>query len=70
MCIRDRLRTVSPEKFREYMKFRQDNPDAPNFAALDHIGEAPYATTTQPFNSKRDTADGDNVVDANVRANS
>lgn len=64
------LRTVSPEKFREYMKFRQDNPDAPNSAALDHIGEAPYATTTQPFNSKRDTADGDNVVDANVRANS
>ena len=62
------LRAVSPEKFEEYMQYRIDNPDAPNSEALAHIGEAPYATSTQPFNSQRDTQDGDNYVDANDKA--
>ncbi len=56
------LRVVSPEKFTEYMKFRIANPDAPNSEALAKIGEDPYAVTTQPFNSLRDTRDGENFV--------
>lgn len=47
------LRVVSPEKFEQYMKFRQDNPEAPNSEALKSIGEQPYATSTHPFNSDR-----------------
>ncbi|MBC6794252.1 cytochrome c oxidase subunit II [Corynebacterium sp. LK28] len=47
------LRVVSPEKFEQYMKFRQDNPDAPNSEALKSIGEEPYATSTHPFESNR-----------------
>lgn len=59
------LRVVSPEAFTDYLDFRQNNPDAPNSAALESIGEAPYAVTTHPFNSERSTADGDNVFDPN-----
>ena len=60
------LRVVTPEKFADYMKFRNDNPDAPNSEALASIGEDPYAVTTQPFNSVRDTQTGDNFVDENA----
>lgn len=56
------LRVVSPEAFTQYMEFRTANPDAPNSEALEAIGEEPYATTTQPFNSDRQTRDGDNAV--------
>lgn len=62
------LRTVTPEKFQEYIKFRQENPDAPNSEALAAIGEDPYATSTQPFNSSRTTRDGDNFVAPNEKA--
>ena len=62
------VRTISPERFSEYLQFRLDNPEAPNSAALEAIGEAPFATSTQPFNSNRDTRDGVNTVDANERA--
>lgn len=56
------IRVVSPEAFTEYMQFRTANPEAPNSEALAAIGEAPFATTTQPFNSNRETRDGDNAV--------
>lgn len=60
------LRAVSPEAFTEYLQFRTDNPDAPNSEALASIGEAPYSTSTHPFNSNRQTWDGDNAVDPNA----
>jgi cytochrome c oxidase subunit II len=60
------LRAVSPEAFQDYLQFRIDNPDAPNSEALASIGEAPYATSTHPFNSSRQTWDGDNFVDPNA----
>lgn len=56
------IRAVSPEAFSDYMEFRTANPDAPNSAALEAIGEDPYAITTQPFNSNRQTRDGDNTL--------
>lgn len=60
------VRAVSPEKFADYMQFRTENPDAPNSAALESIGEAPYATSTKPFVSSRTgTRDGVNTVDPN-----
>lgn len=62
------LRSVSPEKFTQYMQYRLDHPDAPNSEALASIGEEPFAVSTQPFNSTRGTADGANDVDANGRA--
>lgn len=54
------LRVVSPEQFTDYMAFRLDNPEAPNSEALASIGEEPYAVTTRPFNSSRQTNDGEN----------
>lgn len=57
------LRVVSPENFGKYIEFRSKNPQATNAQALEHIGEAGYATSTAPFNSNRDTRDGDNAVD-------
>lgn len=48
------IRVVSPEKFTQYIEYRQKNPEAPNSAALESIGEAPYATTTSPFVSDRE----------------
>lgn len=58
------IRAVSPEKFRDYMRFREQNPDAANSEALESIGEEPYATSTRPFNSDRTgTRDGDNAVE-------
>lgn len=63
------LRAVSPEDFTEYMKFRTENPEAPNSEALKHIGQEPYATSTHPFNSDRTgTREGDNAVDHNQNA--
>ena len=62
------LRTVSPEKFADYMAFRQANPEAPNAEALAAIGEEPYAVSTQPFSSARDTRDGQNFVDEDAAA--
>lgn len=57
------IRVVSPEKFAQYLKFRNDNPQATNSDALKSIGEAPYATSTHPFNSERATRDGVNFDD-------
>lgn len=60
------IRVVSREKFTDYLEFRQNNPDAPNSQALESIGEAPYATSTQPFVSSRTgTRDEVNSVDHN-----
>lgn len=61
------VRAVTPDQFRDYMKFRTENPDAPNSEALKAIGEEPYATTTHPFVSDRTgTRDGENVNDPNA----
>lgn len=59
------LRVVPPEDFTAYLEFREANPDAPNSEALASIGEEPYAVTTQPFNSSRQTGDGDNFENPN-----
>lgn len=47
------VRAVSKEQFKEYIKFREANPEAPNSAALEAIGEPGYAITTNPFHSDR-----------------
>ncbi|MCQ9352278.1 cytochrome c oxidase subunit II [Corynebacterium sp. 153RC1] len=61
------IRAVSPERFADYIQFRYDNPEASNADALASIGEAPYATSTQPFVSNRTaTRDGENFVDNNA----
>ena len=61
------VRAVSPEKFKQYMDFRIENPQAPNSDALKAIGEEPYATSTHPFVTDRaGTRDGNN---ANVPTN-
>ncbi|OFK66134.1 MULTISPECIES: aa3-type cytochrome oxidase subunit II [Corynebacterium] len=57
------IRVVDRADFNEYLKFREENPQATNAEALEHIGEEPYAVTTAPFNSLRDTRDADNFVD-------
>lgn len=63
------IRVVSPEKFKQYMEIRNANPELPNSDALKQIGEAPYATSTSPFNSDRtNTRDGANSVDNNGAA--
>ena len=62
------LRAVSPEAFSEYMRYRMENPDAPNSEALQAIGEEPYSVTTAPFNSSRKTRDGDNAVETPGKA--
>lgn len=66
------IRVVSPEKFKEYVKFRADNPTAPNSEALKSIGEEPYATSTQPFvtgrTATRGVEPGTNAVDLNAEA--
>mgnify|MGYP001758713471 FL=1 len=57
------IRAVTPDQFREYMRFRNENPGASNADALEAIGEAPFATSTRPFNSDRTgTRDGNNAV--------
>lgn len=62
------IRVVSPEEFNQYMDFREQNPEASNAEALEQIGQEPYAVSTAPFSSQRDTADADNFVDANNAA--
>ena len=57
------LRVVSPEKFTQYLEYRKQNPNASNVDALESIGEPGYATSTEPFNSNRDTRNGDNFVE-------
>ena len=64
------LRAVSPADFAEYITFREDNPRATNAEALEHIGQAPYATSTEPFRTGRaDTREQANSVDNNAAAN-
>lgn len=46
------VRAVSPENFQKYLDARRAGKT--NAAALADIGEAPVATTTKPFNTKRD----------------
>ena len=61
------IRAVSPEDFRDYMRFRDANPGATNAEALQSIGQEPYATSTRPFNSDRTgTRDGGNYTDPNA----
>lgn len=61
------VRAVTPDKFKQYMDFRIENPQAPNSAALQAIGEDPYATSTKPFVTDRlGTRDGENAVDPNA----
>ena len=43
------IRVVSPEKFKQYMEFRTENPTAPNSDALKSIGEPAYSVKTHPF---------------------
>ena len=57
------IRVVNRDDFNRYLKFREQNPEATNAEALEHIGQDPYAVTTSPFNSQRDTRTGDNFVD-------
>ena len=58
------IRAVTPDQFRDYMRYRDENPEASNSEALDAIGEAPYATSTHPFNPDRTgTRDGNNAVE-------
>lgn len=59
------IRAVTPEKFKQYLAYRHQHPDAPNSEALKTIGEAPFATSTKPFSSLRDTRGGDNFQDPN-----
>ncbi|MEJ4113347.1 cytochrome c oxidase subunit II [Corynebacterium kroppenstedtii] len=61
------VRVVSPDKFRDYMKFRSEHPGASNADALKKIGEKPYATSTHPFlPGREDTRSAnDNYVDQN-----
>lgn len=56
------IRVVSRDDFNKYLTFREQNPEATNAEALEHIGQDPYAVTTSPFNSQRDTRTGDNFV--------
>ncbi|WP_212829096.1 cytochrome c oxidase subunit II [Catellatospora sp. TT07R-123] len=50
------LRTVTPEKFAQYVAALKAGKTTPE--ALTAIGEAPYATTTVPFPTKRDADKG------------
>ena len=45
------LRSVAPDKFDQFLAAKQAGKSTPE--ALTAIGEAPYATTTQPFPTKR-----------------
>lgn len=63
------LRSVSPDAFADYIRFRQDNPTASNAEALESIGEEPYSTSTAPFKTGRtDTRDQNNISE-NASAN-
>lgn len=62
------VRTVSPEKFADYIRFREANPEAPNSEALEAIGEEPYSISTHPFQSDRTgtRTPGENHTDRNA----
>jgi cytochrome c oxidase subunit 2 len=45
------LRVVSPEKYEQFLQAKRDG--ATTQEALSSIGEAPLATTTEPFDTKR-----------------
>lgn len=45
------LRSVTPEKFQQFLAAKQSGKSTPE--ALTAIGEAPYAVTTRPFETKR-----------------
>ncbi|MFF7943118.1 cytochrome c oxidase subunit II [Nocardia gamkensis] len=47
------VRAVTPEKFTKYLDARQAGKT--NAEALEAIGESPVATSTTPFNTRRDT---------------
>lgn len=47
------VRAVTPEKFTKYLDARQAGKT--NAEALESIGESPVATSTAPFNTRRDT---------------
>ncbi|MFI8978119.1 aa3-type cytochrome oxidase subunit II [Nocardia asteroides] len=47
------VRAVSPEKYAKYMQARIEGKT--NGEALESIGESPIATSTYPFNTKRDS---------------
>jgi cytochrome c oxidase subunit 2 len=48
------LRAVSPEKFDQFLAAKRDGASTPE--ALAAIGEAPLATTTKPFETKRNVS--------------
>ncbi|WP_392452633.1 cytochrome c oxidase subunit II [Corynebacterium dentalis] len=61
------IRVVSPEKFTDYVRYREENPEAPNSEALEAIGEKPYAVTTSPFVTDRQgTRDAGSDIDRNA----
>lgn len=54
------VRAVSPDKFEDYIDFREANPNATNAQALESIDETPTAITTKPFDTKRGTQTASN----------
>jgi cytochrome c oxidase subunit 2 len=54
------VRAVSPERFDQYIKFRDSNPNATNAEALESIGETAVAETTKPFDTRRGTQTASN----------
>ena len=50
------LRAVSPEKYDQFIKLRQQGLTTPQ--ALEKIGEEPYAVTTKPFDTNRTVRTG------------
>lgn len=47
------VRVVEPGQFQQYIRFREDNPEATNAEALVAIGLPPNAQTTEPFDTRR-----------------
>ncbi|MCG5445049.1 cytochrome c oxidase subunit II [Micromonospora sp. NIE79] len=61
------LRVVSPEKYDQFLAAKQSGKSTQD--ALSAIGEQPYATTTQPFDTRR-TQDNFNPDDVPARTGS
>nr|WP_083773927.1 cytochrome c oxidase subunit II [Tsukamurella paurometabola] len=57
------IRAVSPEKFTQYIKARQDGKD--NATALESIGESGVSTSTAPFDTRRTGRTASTVEGAN-----
>jgi cytochrome c oxidase subunit 2 len=55
------MRVVSPEKFEDFLAAKQDGKSTPE--ALSDIGEEPFATTTAPFDTRREQIEGGNGED-------